>query len=81
MSHRSAVTFDTVCLILLVSCVLSFRLSLRLLYVFLLFLISTSRHNSTNFPFLRQPPQPPPAATATAAARRPKHEKRKQKKR
>jgi hypothetical protein len=35
MSHRRAVTFDTVCLILFVSCVLSFRLSLRLLYVFL----------------------------------------------
>jgi hypothetical protein len=28
MSHRSTVTFDTVCLILFVSCVLSFRLSL-----------------------------------------------------
>jgi hypothetical protein len=47
--HGSVVTFDTVCLILFVSCVLSFRLSLRLFYVFLLFLISTSRHNTTNF--------------------------------
>jgi hypothetical protein len=54
MSHRSAVTFDTVCLILFVSCVLSFRLSLRLFYVFLLFLISTSRYNTTNFLSLTQ---------------------------
>ena len=66
MSHRSVVTFDTVCLILFVSCVLSFRLSLRLFYVCILFLISTSRHNTTNFLSLTQqqppPPQPPPAA-------------------
>ena len=70
MSHRSAVTFDTVCLILFVSCVLSFRLSLRLFYVFLLFLISTSRHNTTNFLSLTQKKPPPPAAAAivTAAA-------------
>ena len=47
----------SVCLILFVSCVLSFRLSLRLFYVFLLFLISTSRHNSTNFLFLTQQQQ------------------------
>jgi hypothetical protein len=63
MSHRRAVTFDTVCLILFVSCVLSFRLSLRLLYVFLLFLFSTSRHNTTNFISLKQQQQqqqPPP---------------------
>ena len=32
MSHGSVVTFDTVCLILFVSCVLSFRLSLRLCF-------------------------------------------------
>ena len=63
MRHGSVVTFDTVCLILFVSCVLSFRLSLRLFYVFLLFLISTSRNNTTNFLSLTQqqppPPQPP----------------------
>jgi hypothetical protein len=47
----------SVCLILVVSCVLSFRLSLRLFYVFLLFLISTSRHNSTNFLSLTQQQQ------------------------
>jgi hypothetical protein len=51
---------DTVCLILFVSCVLSFRLSLRLFYVFLLFLISTSRHNTTNFLSLTQQQQQPP---------------------
>jgi hypothetical protein len=50
MRHGSVVTFDTVCLILFVSCVLSFRLSLRLFYVFLVFLISTSRHNTINHP-------------------------------
>jgi hypothetical protein len=91
--NGSVVTFDTVCLIPFVSCVLSFRLSLRLFYVFLLFLISTSRHKTTNFLSLTEqqpPPQPPsPAvvavatsaavAVAAAAARRPKHEKRKQK--
>ena len=45
MSHRSAVTFDTVCLILFVSCVLSFRLSLHLCFrCCFLFLISTSHH-------------------------------------
>ena len=60
MGHRSAVTFDTVCLILFVSCVLSFRLSLRLFYVFLLFLISTSPHNTTNFLSLTQQQQPLP---------------------
>ena len=37
-SHQSAVTLYTVCLILFVSFCLSFRLSLRLFYVFLLFL-------------------------------------------
>jgi hypothetical protein len=63
MSHGSVVTFDTVCLILFVSCVLSFRLSLRLFYVFLLFLISTSRHNTTNF--LSFPPPAAAAATTT----------------
>ena len=55
MSHRSAVTFDTVCLILFVSCVLSFRLSLRLCFpCCFLFLISTSRHNTINFLSLAQ---------------------------
>jgi hypothetical protein len=63
MSHESVVTFDTVCLILFVSCVLSFRLSLRLFYVFLLFLISTSRHNATNFLSLTQQQQQPPPQT------------------
>jgi hypothetical protein len=72
MNHGSVVTFDTVCLILFVSCVLSFRLYLRLFYVFLLFLISTSRHNTTNFLSLTQQQQPQPP---------PKYEKRKQKKR
>jgi hypothetical protein len=84
MSHGSVVTFDTVCLIFFVSCVLSLCLSLRLFYVFLLFLISTSRHNTTNFLSLTQqkqqpPPQQQPATAAAAAARRPKHEKLKQK--
>jgi hypothetical protein len=43
-----------------------------LFYVFLLFLISTSRHNTTNFLSLTQQQQPQPP---------PKYEKRKQKKR
>jgi hypothetical protein len=34
MSHRSAVTVDTVCLIIFVSCVLSFRWSLRFFFMF-----------------------------------------------
>jgi hypothetical protein len=49
MSHRSTVTFDTVCLIIFVACVSSFRWSLPFLLCFtycFLFLISTSRHNS-----------------------------------
>jgi hypothetical protein len=33
MSHRSAVTFDTVCFIIFVSCVLSFRWSLRFFFL------------------------------------------------
>jgi hypothetical protein len=40
MSHRSAVTLDTACLIFFVSCVLSFRLSLRFCYFSLLFSLS-----------------------------------------
>jgi hypothetical protein len=87
MSHRSAVTFDTVCLILFVSCVLSFRLSLRLFYVFLLFLISTSRHNTTNFLSHIATASTTAAAAATTTTTtptialkfHPKHEKRKQK--
>jgi hypothetical protein len=35
MSHRSAVTFDTFCLIIFISCVLSFRLSPRFVCLFL----------------------------------------------
>jgi glycerol uptake facilitator-like aquaporin len=49
--------------------------SLRLFYVFFLFLISTSRHNTTTTTTT-------PAATAAAAIAQkfhPKHEKRKQK--
>jgi hypothetical protein len=52
-------------LILFVSFCLSFRLSLRLFYVFLLFLISTSRNNTTNFLSLTQqqlPPLQPPSS-------------------
>jgi hypothetical protein len=84
MSHESVVTFDTVCLILFVSCVLSFRLSLRLFYVFLLFLISTSRHNATNFLSLTQqqqqpPPQTPQPSPPPSQRNRSKHEKHKQK--
>jgi hypothetical protein len=47
MSHRSAVTFDTVCLIIFVSCVLSFRLYLSFFYFSLLFSVS-------NFYFMSQ---------------------------
>jgi hypothetical protein len=71
----SAVTFDTVCLILFVSCVLSFRLSLRLFYVFLV----------SNFYFPSEYHQFPLSHAAAAAAAaialkfHPKHEKRKQK--
>ena len=71
----SAVTFDTVCLILFVFCALSFRLSLRLFYVFLV----------SNFYFPLEYHQFPlsHAAAAAAAAKalnfHPKHEKRKQK--
>jgi hypothetical protein len=93
MSHRSAVTFDTICLTLFFSCVLSFRLSLRLFYVFLLFLISTSRHNTTNFLSLtqqqqqqpytltpeQQQQQPPRPPFPIALKYHLKHEKRKQK--
>ena len=91
MSHRSAVTFDTVCLILFVSCVLSFRLSLRLCFPCFLFLISTSHHNTTNFlshaaaaaaAIHTYPRAAAAAATTTptiALKFHPKHEKRKQK--
>jgi hypothetical protein len=87
MRHGSVVTFDTVCLILFVSCVLSFRLSLRLFYVFLLFLISTSRHNTTNFLSHIATASTTAAAAATTTTTtptialkfHPKHEKRKQK--
>jgi hypothetical protein len=44
-SHRSAVTFDTVCLILSVSCVLSFRLSLRLCFPSVSNFYFTSQYN------------------------------------
>ena len=45
MSHRSAVTFDTVCLILFVSCVLPFRLSLRLCFPSVSNFYFTSQYN------------------------------------
>ena len=75
MSHRSTVTFDTVCLILFVSCVLSFRLSLRLCFPSVSNFYFTSQYHQ--FPLSHAAA----AAAAAAAARRPKREKRKQEKR
>jgi hypothetical protein len=61
MSHRSAVTFDTVCLIIFVYCVLSFRWSLSFFLFSLLFSVS-------NFYFTSQCHTFPPSSSSSSSS-------------
>jgi membrane glycosyltransferase len=79
MSHRSAVTFDTVCLILFVSCVLSSFISVLCFPSVSNFYFTSQYHQFPLYHAAAAASATTAAAAAISLKFHPKHEKRKQK--